>query len=127
LSNINKDFTNKDKHSVDKYLFTQINTKINNKYKFTRVKQSYRDNNALNSQQFNFEKKSKIKVAQNLSSIKAKINKEVIRTNKDKAKLTIYNNFLNKIIKNNYNCKQENLYKIAQQQRLNINAKSLFE
>jgi len=81
----------------------------------------------LNSQQFNFEKKSKIKVAQNLSSIKAKINKEVIRTNKDKAKLTIYNNFLNKIIKNNYNCKQENLYKIAQQQRLNINAKSLFE
>jgi len=34
---------------------------------------------------------------------------------------------LNKIIKNNYNCKQENVYKIAQQQCLNINAKSLFK
>jgi len=79
----------------------QINTKINNKYKFTRVKQSYRNNNALNLQQFNFEKRSKIKVAQNLSLIKAKINKEVIRTNKNKAKLAIYSDFLNKIIKNN--------------------------
>jgi len=83
----------------------QINTKINNKYKFTRVKQSYRNNNALNLQQFNFEKRSKIKVAQNLSLIKAKINKEVIRTNKNKAKLAIYSDFLNKIIKNSYNRK----------------------
>jgi len=64
-------------------------------------------------QQFNLKKKSKIKVAQNFSSIKAKINKEVIRTNKNKTKLVIYSNFLNKIIKNNYNRKQENVYKIA--------------
>jgi len=91
----------------------QINIKINNKYKFTRVKQSYCNNNASNLQQFNFKKRSKIKVAQNSSSIKAKINKEVIRTNKNKAKLIIYSNFLNKIIKNNYNCKQKNIYKIA--------------
>jgi len=55
----------------------QVNTKINNKYKLTKVKQNYRNNNASNLQQFNFKKKSKIKVAQNLSSIKAKINKEV--------------------------------------------------
>jgi len=81
----------------------------------------------LDSQQFNLEKKSKIKIAQNLSSINTKINKEVIWANKNKAKLIIYSDFLNKIIKNNYNCKQENIYKIAQQRHFNVNAKSLFE
>ena len=40
----------------------QINTKINNKYKLTRVKQSYRDNNASNLQQFNFKKNRKSKL-----------------------------------------------------------------
>jgi len=127
LSDINKKFINKDKHNIDKYLSTQVNTKINNKYKFTRVKQSYRNNDASNLQQFNFEKKTKIKVAQNFFLIKAKINKEIIRTNKDKAKLIIYSDFLNKIIKNNYNRKQENVYKTTRQRRLNVNAKSLFE
>jgi len=81
----------------------------------------------LNSQQFNFKKKSKIKIAHNSFSIKAKINKKVIRTNKDKTKLVIYNNFLNKIIKDNYSRKQKNVYKIAQQRYFNINAKNLFE
>jgi len=65
-----------------------------------------------NSQQFNFKKRSKTKIAQNSSLIKAKINKKVIRTNKNKAKSTIYSNFLNKIIKNSYSRKQENVYKI---------------
>jgi len=127
LNNINENLINKDKHNIDKYLFTQVNTKINNKYKFTKVKQSYRVDDALNSQQLNFKKKSKIKVVQNFSLIKAKINKEVTQTNKDKAKLIIHNNFLNNIIKNNYSCRQKNVYKTTQQQRLNINAKSLFE
>jgi len=127
LSDINKNFINKDKHNINKYLFTQIDTKINNKYKFTRVEQSYCDNNALNLQQFNLKKKLKIKIAQNFSSIKAKINKEITRTNKNKAKSIIYSNFLNKTIKNSYNRKQENVYKIAQQRRLSVNAKNLFE
>jgi len=113
LNNINENFTSKDKYNIDKYLSTQVNIKINNKYKFTRVKRSYCDKDASNSQQFNFKKKSKIKIAQNLSLIKAKINKEVIWANKNKAKLVIYNNFLNKIIENSYNRKQENVYKIA--------------
>jgi len=78
-------------------------------------------------QQFNFKKRSKIKVAQNFFLIKAKINKEVTQTNKNKTKLTIYSDFLNKIIKNNYNRKQENIYKIVQQRRLNVNAKNLFK
>jgi len=78
LNNINEDFTNKDKYNINKYLFTQVNTKINNKYKFTKVEQSYCNNNASNLQQFNFKKRLKIKVVKNFSSIKAKINKEVI-------------------------------------------------
>jgi len=78
LSNINKNYTNKNKYNINKYLSTQINTKINNKYKFTKVKQSYCDNNTSNSQQSNFKKRLKIEVAQNSSSIKAKINKKVI-------------------------------------------------
>jgi len=59
--------------------------------------------------------------------IKAKIDKKIIRTNKNKAKLIIYNDFLNKIIKNSYNRKPKNVYKIVQQRRLNVNAKNLFE
>jgi len=78
-------------------------------------------------QQFNLKKKLKIKIAQNSSLIKAKINKEIIQTNKNKTKSTIYSNFLNKIIKNSYNCKQENVYKTIQQQHFNINAKNLLK
>jgi len=64
-----------------------------------------------NSQQFDFKKRSQIKIAQNLFSIKTKINKEIIRTNKNRAKSIIYSDFLNKTIENNYNRKQENVYK----------------
>jgi len=64
---------------------------------------------------------------QKIFSIKAKINREVIRANKDKTKLIIYSNFLNKIIKNSYNRKQENVYKTTQQQRLNVDVESLLE
>jgi len=77
-NNINKDFINRDKYNINKYLFIQINTKIENKYKFIKVKRSYCDNNTLDLQQFNLEKRSKTKVVQNVFLIKAKINREVI-------------------------------------------------
>jgi len=57
-------------------------------------------------------KKLKIKIAQNIFLIKANINKKIVRTNKNKAKSIVYDNFLNKIIKNSYNCKQKSICKI---------------
>jgi len=61
---------------IDIYLRKLIQRLITN-INLQELNQSYCDNNASNSQQFNFKKRSKIKVAQKFSSIKAKINREV--------------------------------------------------
>jgi len=57
-----------------------------------------------NSRQFNFKKKSKIKVAQNIFLIKAKINNKNVKKDKYKTKLIIYVIILSKIVEsyNNY-------------------------
>jgi len=47
--NINRDFTDENKHDVDKYLLMKADTKINNKYELLKIERSYQDDNALNS------------------------------------------------------------------------------
>jgi len=61
--NINKDSTDENKHDVDKYSLMKADTKIDNKYELSKIKWSYQDNNVLNSQQLNIQKRSKIKAA----------------------------------------------------------------
>jgi len=36
--NINKDFTDRNKHSIDKYSFIKVDTKVNNKHEFLKIR-----------------------------------------------------------------------------------------
>jgi len=38
---INRDFTNKNKHNVDRYSLMKADTKINNKHELSKIRQSY--------------------------------------------------------------------------------------
>jgi len=38
LCNINRDFTDKNKHNVDKYSLIKADTKINNKHEFLKIR-----------------------------------------------------------------------------------------
>ncbi len=78
-NNIDKSFTSRDWYNVDKYLFEQINVKINNKYKIAHCKRDYNKNNTTYLRQFNFEKKSKIKITQNIFIIETKVNNNNIK------------------------------------------------
>ncbi len=51
LCNINKDFTDKNKHSVDRYSFTKADIKVDNEHELLKIKWSYWDNDASNLQQ----------------------------------------------------------------------------
>ncbi len=48
--NINKDFTDRNKHSVDRYSSTKADIKVNNEHELSKIKWSYWDDDALNSQ-----------------------------------------------------------------------------
>jgi len=39
--NINKDFTNENKHDVDRYSLMKVDTKINNKHELLKIRRSY--------------------------------------------------------------------------------------
>ncbi len=57
----------------------QTNTRINNKYRVIYLERNYSKNNTIYLQQFNLEKRSKIKTIQNIFLIKTKINNNNIR------------------------------------------------
>jgi len=46
-NNIDKNFISKNQYSVDKYLFKQIDIKIDNKYKVAHCKYNYNKNNTI--------------------------------------------------------------------------------
>jgi len=48
---INRDSTDENKHDIDRYSLMKADTKINNKHELLKIRQSYQDNSALNSQQ----------------------------------------------------------------------------
>jgi hypothetical protein len=45
---INRDFTDENKHDVDRYSLTKADTKIDNKHELLKIRRSYQDNNASN-------------------------------------------------------------------------------
>ena len=45
---INRDFTDENKHDVDRYSLTKADTKIDNKHELLKIRWSYQDNNASN-------------------------------------------------------------------------------
>ncbi len=86
-------------------------TKIDNKHELLKIRQSYWDNNALNSQWLNIQKRSKIKAVQDIFTIKAKVNERNIQANKDELKSFLHSDSLIKVIEDSYSCKQENINK----------------
>ncbi len=74
MSNINRDSTDENEHDVDKYSLTKVDTKINNKHEFLKIRWSYQDNSALNLQWLNIQKRLKIKAMQNIFTAEAKVN-----------------------------------------------------
>ncbi len=125
--NINRDFTNENEHDVDKYSLTKANTKIDNKHEFLKIRWSYQDNSALNLQWLDIQKRSKIKVIQDIFTAEVKVNERNTWVNKDELKLSLHSNSLIKVIEDSYSCKQENVNKIIQSQHVCIKAKSLLE
>ncbi len=45
---INKDFTDRNKHSVDRYSSMKTNTKVNNEHELLKIRWNYWDDDALN-------------------------------------------------------------------------------
>jgi len=41
LSNINRDSTDENEHDINKYSLMKVDTKINNKHEFLKIRQSY--------------------------------------------------------------------------------------
>jgi len=111
--NINRDFTDENKHDVNKYSLMKADTKIDNKHEFLKIRRSYQDDNALNSQRLNIQKRLKIKAVQDIFTAEAKVNERNIQTDEDELKSSLYSDFLIKVIKDSYSYKQENVNKIT--------------
>ncbi len=109
--NINKDFTNENKHDVDRYSLMKVDTKINNKHELLKIRRSYWDDSALNLQQLDIQKRLKIKVVQNISTAEAKVNERNIQIDEDESKSSLHSDFLIRVIEDSYSCKQENVNK----------------
>jgi len=63
LNSINRDFTDENKHDVDRYSLTKADTKIDNKHELLKIRRSYWDDSVLNLQQLDTQKRLKIKAA----------------------------------------------------------------
>jgi len=92
-----------------------------------KIRRSYQDDNALNLQQLDIQKRSKIKAVQDISTTEAKMNERNIQADENELKSSLYSDSLIRIIKDNYSCKQENINKIIQSRHIHIEAKSLLK
>jgi len=52
----------------------KADTKIDNKHELSKIRRSYQDDNTLNSQQLDTQKRSKIKAVQDIFTAEAKVN-----------------------------------------------------
>ncbi len=124
---INRNFTDRNKHSVDKYSFMKVDIKVDNEHKLLKIRWSYWDDDVLNLQRLDTQKRLKIKVMQDIFAAEAKVNERNIQINKDEAKSFLHDDFLIRIIENSYSCKQENVNKSTSFRHICIKAKSLLE
>jgi len=109
--NINKDSTDENKHDINRYSLIKADTKINNKHELLKIRRSYWDDSALNLQQLDTQKRSKIKAVQNIFTVEAKVNERNTQVNKNELKLSLHSDSLIRIIEDSYSCKQENVNK----------------
>jgi len=92
-----------------------------------KIRWSYWDDDALNSQWLDTQKRSKIKAVQDISAAEAKMNERNTWINEDEVKSSLHDDFLIRIIKSSYSCKQENVNKLTLSLHICIKAKSLLE
>jgi len=92
-----------------------------------KIRWIYWDDDALNSQWLDTQKRLKIKVVQDISAAEAKVNERNTWINKDEVKSFLHDNSLIKVIESNYSCKQENVNKSTSSRHIYIKAKSLLE
>jgi len=92
----------------------KVDTKINNKHEFLKIERSYQDDNASNSQRLDTQKRLKIKAAQDIFTAEAKVNERNTQADEDESKSSLHSNFLIRVIKDSYSCKQENINKTTQ-------------
>ncbi len=83
----------------------KADTKINNKHELSKIRRSYWDDNALNSQQLDIQKRLKIKAVQDISTAEAKVNERNTWADKDELKSFLHSNSLIRVIEDNYSCK----------------------
>ncbi len=57
----NRNSTDENKHDINKYSLMKADIKIDNKHELLKIRQSYQDDNALNLQRLDTQKRSKIK------------------------------------------------------------------
>jgi hypothetical protein len=124
---INRDSTDENKHDVDRYSLTKADTKIDNKHELSKIRRGYRDNSASNSQRLDTQKRSKIKAAQDISTVEAKVNERNTRTDEDESKSSLHSDLLIRVIEDSYSRKQENVNKTTQSRHVHVEAKSLLE
>ncbi len=110
---INRDSTNENKHDINRYSLMKADIKINNKHELLKIRWSYWDDNALNLQWLEIQKRSKIKAVQNIFTIEVKVNERNIQADEDKLKLFLHSDSLIRVIEDSYSCKQENINKIT--------------
>ena len=78
-------------------------------------------------QQLNIQKRLKIKAAQDIFTAEAKVNERNTWIDEDELKSFLHSDFLIRIIKDSYSCKQENVNKTIQSWHICIKAKSLLK
>ncbi len=105
----------------------KVDTKVDNEHELLKIRWSYWDDDALNLQQLNIQKRLKIKVIQDIFAAEAKVNKRNIWINKDEVKLSLHDDSLIRVIESNYSYKQENVNKLTLSQHICIEAKSLLK
>ena len=127
VDNINRDSTGRNKHSVDRYSSTKADTKVDNEHELSKIRWSYWDDNASNSQRLDTQKGSKIKAAQDVSAAEAKVNERNTRTDEDEAKSSLHDDSLIRVIESSYSHKQENVNKSTSSRHIHVEAKSLLK
>ncbi len=105
----------------------KADTKVNNEHELSKIRWSYWDDDASNSQWLDTQKRLKIKVVQDIFAAEAKVNERNTWINEDEVKSSLHDDSLIRVIKNSYSCKQENVNKSTLFQYICIKAKSLLK
>ncbi len=96
---------NRNKHSINKYLFMKADIKVDNEHELLKIRWDYWDNDASNLQWLDTQKRLKIKAVQDIFAAEAKVNERNTWINEDEVKSSLHDDSLIRVIENSYSCK----------------------